>query len=1158
MNSSDVCLAADQLRAFRCGALTSEADVERIAEHLVNCPRCQECFESFEDSPLGTLLELSNTASILTSLSRSATRLVHVDWNDVPPPDALAQHPKWQCLSVLGKGGMGIVYLARHRHLQEPDGSDRLRALKILQVSLVAGREYAERFYREVRIITQLPDHRQIVRAYDVEPIESFFVLEMEYVSGRNLEEVARSYRSPAGRAGKVPVNLACSYVVQALAGVAFAEQHGIVHRDLKPENLMLTPDGTIKILDFGLAKIRSSQDTTSQHTRAGIQGCGSPKYLSPEQAADFATADARSDQYALGCTLYRLIAGQPPFGEHTGHHSDAEIFQAHKHQRPAPLRAICPEVPPQLSEAVERMLAKSPGDRFASHPATARALLPFVPPKTRELVKDWLQRFPTEKVERPRALIKSRYGLVAVVLLAAVLLPWITNLQTSFHVQTKAGVVEFEVDDPSSVDIRIDNQAVDKTRIRVRAKGERTWLSIEADAGQRELRITKPGFEVFSENVRVLAGTAVPVRVRLIPAPKTAKPNTAEPKISGTKPTPQVAGQKLLDAEYMKHWNLLGSNVTEVSFADGILTASNPTQTEYEDHLVTRASDYQNFRLRYEVRIGTPRCTSTVMLRVDPSPFTFGGMRGYQVVLRPQQGAVSGAVQLEIASRARASLPLASVDKADITYDRWIPVEVVVKGSQVRIIVDGQPILNHIDEGLTFMRGAIALRFLSGAKVQYRGLSVEELKSPPPPSTTRTRWVHRKDADNEWNEIWGVFAQSGDRKWTETTTSINQYYRFEFSETHRTDDYIELTRKMKEHEFVMRLYADHIDSGFNRDQLHLDYRGGWEASNSNSPHSPIPGAPTDAPPELPPGQSVLRGHLRLVWDLAAGPDENKLVSAGADGTVRIWNTKTNQEIRLLSRQTNRCRCAAWSPNGKYIAAGCGPVVMVWNAETGEEIYKLKGHTGEVRGIGFHPDSTYLVTGSLDTTVKTWNLSTGAVERTYYGHTGFIEGSVFSPNGEQLASGSWDRTVRVWNFKTGQELKSFTGHTLDILDVRYHPSGKLLASTAADSTVRVWDLEKWELKHVLNVPNNARRVWSAVFSQDGRYLINCCDSPNLTVWDTETGERMTDIPGNPAGSLCLTFNSSFNQLICGAGRVTVLDLPHFLQPDGRAQPAKQQ
>ena len=204
-------------------------------------------------------------------------------------------------LGILGRGGMGIVYKAMHRPMQ------RVVALKVLSSLAKTVPGAVRRFQREVRAISQL-DHPNIVAAYDADEIDGRCFLVMKYVDGTDLGTLVE-------QRGPLPVPMAVSCIVQAARGLEYAHHRGIFHRDIKPKNLLLDRDGTVQILDLGLARLDSSHalDGGSQITETG-QLLGTIDYMAPEQAADMRLSDARSDVYSLGYTFWYLLTGRLPY----------------------------------------------------------------------------------------------------------------------------------------------------------------------------------------------------------------------------------------------------------------------------------------------------------------------------------------------------------------------------------------------------------------------------------------------------------------------------------------------------------------------------------------------------------------------------------------------------------------------------------------------------------------------------------------------------------------------------------------------------------------------------------------------------------------------------------------------------------------------------
>jgi nitrous oxidase accessory protein NosD len=189
----------------------------------------------------------------------------------------------------------------------------------------------------------------------------------MEYVDGTDLKTLLATKGPPAPA-------VAADYAHQAAEALAHAHGQGLVHRDLKPSNLLLTPDGRVKLLDLGLARFLQDQVGDASVTREGV-GVGTPDYAAPEQFRDARHVDPRADIYALGCTLYHLLAGRVPFPGS----SLSEKCRAHEQQEPTPLAEVCPEIPAGLALAVSRMMAKRPQDRFQTAQEVAEALAPYV-----------------------------------------------------------------------------------------------------------------------------------------------------------------------------------------------------------------------------------------------------------------------------------------------------------------------------------------------------------------------------------------------------------------------------------------------------------------------------------------------------------------------------------------------------------------------------------------------------------------------------------------------------------------------------------------------------------------------------------------------------------------------------------------------------------
>jgi serine/threonine protein kinase/tetratricopeptide (TPR) repeat protein len=280
-----------------------------------------------------------------------------------PPPDWPAI-PGYELLEKLGQGGMGLVFKARQRHL------DRVVALKLIRDDRLTDSQALRRFNREARAVARLA-HPNIVALYHADQVAGTHFLAMEYVDGTNLAKLVRQQ-------GPLHVAQACEYAHQVCLGLQHAHQRGLVHRDIKPANLLLAADGrTVKILDMGLARLEQVHDSefaSSELTHEGVV-MGTPDYLAPEQASDPRKADIRADLYSLGCTLYFLLTGRPPFPEC----SFTDKLVKHRVEEPEPLGKLRPDTPAGVEAVVGKLMAKRLEDRYQTPDEAAAALEPLM-----------------------------------------------------------------------------------------------------------------------------------------------------------------------------------------------------------------------------------------------------------------------------------------------------------------------------------------------------------------------------------------------------------------------------------------------------------------------------------------------------------------------------------------------------------------------------------------------------------------------------------------------------------------------------------------------------------------------------------------------------------------------------------------------------------
>ena len=322
----------------------------------------------------------------------------------------------------LGRGGMATVYLAQDlKH-------DRPVALKVLRPELAATLG-PDRFRREIHLAARL-QHPHILTVHDSGEAAGQLWFTMPYVEGESL-------RTRLTREGQLPIEAALRITSEAAQALEYAHEHGVIHRDIKPENLLLTTDGNTLVADFGIARALGGVGGEDRLTETGLS-LGTPRYMSPEQAAGERSLDRRSDLYSLGCVLYEMLAGEPPF---TG--PSAQAILAKQFSEPLPhVRVLRPAVPEAVEHAIRRALARSPADRFATARQFAAALSAAVAPEGAPTA--------TMRMIDPRSWSRIRAAMLAALVLLGFVGVWVVRKRLSVPAApvspTRLAVLPFSV----------------------------------------------------------------------------------------------------------------------------------------------------------------------------------------------------------------------------------------------------------------------------------------------------------------------------------------------------------------------------------------------------------------------------------------------------------------------------------------------------------------------------------------------------------------------------------------------------------------------------------------------------------------------------------------------------------------------------------------
>ncbi|TWU05532.1 protein kinase domain-containing protein [Stieleria varia] len=372
MMTATQCPTPDLLRDMTLGILPG-TESDALLEHLKSCPTCQselETLDKTEDSLIADLRskepsssqtgdpENEPACSVAVAKALGALAIAHQSRSndELELPHSIGEY---EIIAPLGRGGMGNVFLAQHTKL------GRQVALKVIADHRMLDAHSRERFENEMRATGRL-SHPNIVTAHDAREIDGTAVLVTEYIDGLDLSQLVQ-------RIGPLSVADAAEIIRKTAAALQYTSEQGYVHRDIKPSNIMLSSTGEVKLLDLGLARFNPPNNDAAHMTGTG-QTMGTADYIAPEQVTDSRTVDIRADIYSLGCTLYKLLTGQAPFG--TQAHSTAFAkMNAHVSETPPSVRGLRDDVPAKLIALLDRMMAKDPSHRPAKPLEVAQQL---------------------------------------------------------------------------------------------------------------------------------------------------------------------------------------------------------------------------------------------------------------------------------------------------------------------------------------------------------------------------------------------------------------------------------------------------------------------------------------------------------------------------------------------------------------------------------------------------------------------------------------------------------------------------------------------------------------------------------------------------------------------------------------------------------------
>lgn len=497
-----------------------------VAQHLQICSECA----ALVDSAHG--LEVRSDTKVEPVVSQGSASTFSNDRTA-----ELIDHPQYAIERELGRGGMGIVYLVKHKL------TGRREALKVLMPSLVEREDIRIRFLREIQAAASL-DHPHICRTLNAFNDGKVLGLVMEYLPGSDLAHFVLQN-------GPMPIRSACSLAIQLCAGLQHAHEKGMIHRDIKPGNLMVDQspkDGLrLKILDFGLA--RGMMDDSPEQRALTVDGrvLGTPEFMSPEQALTPSAVDVRSDLYSVGCVLYFMLTGSAPFQGETA----LSILQSHLSKQATPLTAINPEIPVGLWAVVASLLEKDRNHRPSSPEDVIRLLTPFVKSAVAAAAGDSSQiasnppvkppdskqpeSFVSEIRIPPRRPIRKKKQTLAIAKLIPIFLPTFVILGAGYFFKDSIHTAWKEFTEPSTSKIVLKNMppdyeiCIDDQRTSFTRSSANSLAEVIARPGTYKLTLKKYGVTKSEQTVTVVAGRNVEITVAANDPPPKIEPTTTD-----------------------------------------------------------------------------------------------------------------------------------------------------------------------------------------------------------------------------------------------------------------------------------------------------------------------------------------------------------------------------------------------------------------------------------------------------------------------------------------------------------------------------------------------------------------------------------------------------------------------------------------------------
>ncbi len=960
------------------------------------------------------------------------------------------QFGPYRVLALLGHGGMGSVWLA-----ERADGLfTRQVALKLIH-PVLKSRVLSERFAREREILASL-NHPNIARLLDAgiaEDGQSYLAL--DYVAGTPLTTYCDKRR--------LSVRERLELFRQVLSAVQYAHAHLVIHRDLKPANILVTEEGQVQLLDFGIAKLLSEGEAKeTELTQMGGRAL-TPDYAAPEQIAG-APVTTAADVYALGVMLYELLTGERPYklkrnsrgaleeailqAEPVGP-SRAEFKEAAAAARATTAKKLSSTLRGDLDTIVIKALKKLPAERYA----TANS---FGEDVVRYLRGDVVLAQPDSVAYR--ALKFARRHWVGLGAASALLLTLAGGLAATSYEARIAAVQR----DAAAVQRDAALQA--QSRLLTEAAAQHLKDSDVAGAQGIILEVlTNPEFAQGHTPAAINAFQdirAADTQLAVLPGHHNGV-ITAAYSPDGTRIVTAAddATVRTWEARTGAHLAVLsghGDRVNSATYSpDGarIVSASRDrTARIWDARTGEQLAVLSGHDDVVESAAYSPDGTQIVTASADKSARIWDARTGAQLAVLSGHG---DTVYSAAYSPDGTRIVTASADKTARIWKARTGAQLAALSGHGDIVIcaayspDGTRIVTASGDKSARIwdaRTGAQLAVLSGHtnRVNYAAYSSDGNRIVTASNDKSARiWDARSGAQLALLSGHGSFVESA---------------------VYSPDN--------------ARIVTASAD---NTARI-------WEAS--------------------PGGQlAVLTGHADALAGAAYSPDGTRIVSASADKTGRVWDARTGAQLVVLSGHTDVVFSAAYSPSGtRIITASADKTARIWDARTGAQLFALSGHGDRIAGAAYSPDGTRIVTASVDRTARIWDANTGAQLSVLSGHVDGLYTAAYSPDGTRIVTTANDKTARIWDARTGAQLAVLTGHGDRIVFGSYSPDGARIVTASSDKTARIWDAHTGAQLVMLSGHHDILEC--AAYSQDGTRIVTASDDKTARIWDARTGEQL--------------------------------------------------